>query len=90
MSSQPTTHGAAPVPPVEGPVNRRLADKIHDAIAHALSHGRDEIASRLSLICDSMVETETAQGYANRSDDELNSWLKRRFSNSRSLGRRRL
>ncbi len=89
MSSQPTTHGAAPVPLAEGPMNRRLADKIHDAIAHALSHGRDEIASRLSLICDSMVETESAQGYANRSDDELKSWLNRRFSNSLSRDWRR-
>lgn len=89
MSIHPTTQGAAPASLAEGPRIRRLADKIHDSIAHALNHGRVEIASRLSLICDSMVETEAAQGYASRSEDELKSWLSRRFSNSLSRGRRR-
>lgn len=89
MSSQPTTHGVKPVLLNKGPMRRRLTDKIHDAIAHALSHGRDKIASRLSLICDSMVETEVAQGHANRMDDELKSWLGRRFNNGLTRGRRR-
>ena len=89
MSSHPTTHGVKPVLLTKGPMKRRLTDKIHDAITHALSHGRVEIASRLSLICDSMVEAEAAQGYVNRADDELKSWLDRRFNNRLSRGRSR-
>ena len=89
MSSHPTTHGAAQVSLAEAPMNLRLADKIHVAIAHALSHGRDEIANRLSLNCDTMFEMEAAQGHANKSNDELKTRLYRRFSNSLSRGRRR-
>ena len=89
MSSHPTTHGVKLAPPAEEPMNRRLSDKIHDAIAHALSHGRDKIAGQLSLVCDSMAETEAAQGYTNRSDDEIKTLLDRRFSTRLSRRRRR-
>ena len=79
MPRQSAFHGVTPVTVAEPPMNRRLADKISDAIAHALSQGHDELVSRLGLIYDSMVETEAARGYANRSDDELRTWLDHRF-----------
>jgi len=39
-------------------VNRRLADKILDAVQHALTQGREEIAQRLDLIYQALCEDD--------------------------------
>ena len=66
---------------------RRLVDKINEAALHALDHGRREIASKLRLLHDAVVEKEMAEGYPDRSDDDLKKWLDRRF-NSEAAKRR--
>ena len=66
---------------------RRLVDKINEAALQALDHGRREIASKLRLLHDAVVEQEMADGYADRSDDDLKKWLDRRF-NSEAAKRR--
>ena len=62
--------------------HRRLVDKINAAALHALDHGRREIASKLKLLHDAVVEQERAEGYADRSDDDLKKWLDHRFNSA--------
>ncbi len=61
--------------------HRRLVDKINAAALHALDHGRREIASKLKLLHDAVVEREREEGHADRSDDDLKKWLAHRFNN---------
>lgn len=67
--------------------HRRLVDRINAAALQALDHGRREIASKLRLLHDAVVEQERAEGYADRSDDEFKKWLDHRF-NSEAAKRR--
>ena len=66
---------------------RRLVDKINAAALQALDHGRREIASKLRLLHDAVVEQEREEGYSARSDDGLKKWLDHRF-NSEAAKRR--
>ncbi len=61
---------------------RRLVDKINEAALHALDHGRREIASKLRLLHDAVVESEREEGHADRSDDDLKKWLAHGFNNA--------
>jgi len=47
-------------------VKRRLSDKIKDALQTALSQGRDEVARRLELIHQSLVEDDYDYGSERR------------------------
>ncbi len=38
--------------------NRRLSDKVRDAMKQALGDGRREIADRLTLVCQALAEEE--------------------------------
>lgn len=62
--------------------HRRLVDKINAAALHALDHGRREIASKLRLLHDAVVEEEREEGYADRSDNDLKKWLDHRFNSA--------
>ena len=66
----------------ESAPHRRLVDKINAAALHALDHGRREIAATLRLLHDAVVEEEREEGYADRSDDDLKTWLDRRFNSA--------
>ncbi len=61
---------------------RRLVDKINEAALQALDHGRREIASKLRLLHDAVIEREREEGHADRSDDDLKKWLAHRFNNA--------
>jgi len=57
-------------------MNRRLADKIMDALETAWAQGRDEFARRLELIHQALVEEEEAGIKHNRratDDDEFDA-----------------
>ncbi|MFQ5959004.1 MAG: hypothetical protein ACE5LF_06505 [Alphaproteobacteria bacterium] len=60
MADRQRPAGAEEATPFEGTqaFNRRLADKIRDAIAQAIGQGRDEVAERLRAIHDEIVEQE--------------------------------
>lgn len=47
-------------------MKRRLSDKIKDALQTALSQGRDEVARRLELIHQSLVEDDYDYGSERR------------------------
>ena len=68
-------------PDGEGVHHRRLVDKIVAAALHALDHGRREIAVKLRLLHDAVVEKEIEDGYAERSESEIKKWLDHRFKN---------
>ena len=51
-------------------MDRRLADKILLAVETAWEQGREEIAKRLGLIHESLLEEETIVKKGRRSDDE--------------------
>ncbi len=51
-------------------MHRRLSDKLLDACQLALEQGRKELARRLRLIHQSLLEDEVAQGYERRLEDE--------------------
>ena len=82
-------NSATPAEQTEGETvpHRRLVDKINAAALHAFDHGRREIASKLRLLHDAVVEKEREEGHADRSDDDLKKWLDHRF-NSESAKRR--
>lgn len=67
---------------IETAPHRRLVDKINAAALHALDHGRREIASKLRLLHDAVVEKEREEGHADRSDDDLKKWLDHRFNSA--------
>ena len=69
------------------PLHRRLVDKINAAALHAFDQGRREIATKLKLLHDAVVENEIDEGYADRSDTELKKWLDHRFNNERAKQR---
>ena len=60
-----------------------MVDKINGAIQHALNQGRKDFANGLSLIRDSVIEGEIEQGYEDRSDNQLKTWLDRRYKGPR-------
>jgi hypothetical protein len=43
-----------------GKANRRLSDKVKEAVEHALAHGRERIARRLELLHQAIVEEDEA------------------------------
>jgi hypothetical protein len=51
-------------------MNRRLADKIVDALETAWEQGREEVAKRLSLIHQALMEEEPGVKVRRRSSDE--------------------
>lgn len=67
----------------EDPVpHRRLVDKINAVALQALDSGRREIAAKLRLLHDAVVEQEQEEGYADRSDDDLKQYLDRRYNSA--------
>ena len=65
------------------PEHRRLIDRIGDAMRDAIKHGREEFADKLGSVRELVIEAETAEGFKRRPDDELNDWIKRRYSKTR-------
>ena len=65
--------------------HRRLIDKINAAVLHALDQGRREIAAKLKLVHEALIEQEIAEGYEDRSDDDLNKWLDRRYKSDKAI-----
>ena len=68
----------------ERAVERRLTDKIGDAISHAARQGRKMVADKLRLIHDSVVAEETEAGRRRRAQDELEKYLGRYINNVRN------
>ncbi len=68
-------------------LHRRLVDKIHAAARHALDQGRREIADQLKLLHDAVVDNEIDEGFADRSDDDLNKWPDHRFKSDKARQR---
>ena len=67
----------------EASEHRRLVDRIGDAVKQAVKNGRDEFAEKLDSVRDLVIEAEVAEGYAQRPDDELDEWLKRRYGKTK-------
>ena len=59
-------------------MKRRLSDKVFDALQHALKQGREEVARRLELIHQSLIEDDYdyEQERRNRLDAEIDAELK--------------
>ena len=68
---------------LEPAADRRLVDKINGAIQHALDQGRKDFAAGLKLIHDSIVDDELERGYGDRAEDQLKTWLDRRYKGPR-------